>query len=345
MGLAWLPLFVALGGLRGARALQEVTVFPSRGGDIRDFTVAAPWLYVVTGDHLYQLDLSLGLLHSLPQRGAYTKSDDPSVSGRFNRAEGGASTFSVNTLAPLAGRNLLLTCGALDCGFCEILNLTDITRIISGEDYEVSPAVPKGASVGFVVDVNGESYVLSAAEESEEINDKGCPDTPEKSRIRLHNTHNSQVGELFSYADSRGKPGIDARRSGVQFVDGFQIKSNIFIFSNLKNLTKAPKVSLLWFATKTSKTETLKSMRSAELVCCDGGEAHQRLVSSSVIPGDQSVLWAGIFSHHDVTNTQISDRDVTNTQLAIYDVSPPTDGQTSDPDFSFEEEPFKVNLP
>ncbi|CAL8405315.1 unnamed protein product [Arctogadus glacialis] len=69
MEFAWLSLFLALGGLRGARGLQEVDVFPSLGGDIRDFTVAARWVYVVTGDHLYQLNLSLGLLHrSSPER-------------------------------------------------------------------------------------------------------------------------------------------------------------------------------------------------------------------------------------------------------------------------------------
>ena len=43
----WLPLFVALGGLRGSRALQEVDVFLSLGGDTRDFTLAARWVYVV----------------------------------------------------------------------------------------------------------------------------------------------------------------------------------------------------------------------------------------------------------------------------------------------------------
>ncbi|CAL8278346.1 unnamed protein product [Gadus morhua 'NCC'] len=43
----WLPLFVDLGGLRGSRALQEVDVFLSLGGDTRDFTLAARWVYVV----------------------------------------------------------------------------------------------------------------------------------------------------------------------------------------------------------------------------------------------------------------------------------------------------------
>jgi hypothetical protein len=238
--------------------------------------------------------------------------------------EGGTSTFSVNTLAPLVERNLLFTCGALNCGFCEMLNLTNITRIVSGEDFELNPVVPKGISVGFVVDLNEESYILSAAEEFEGINDKGCRDIPKKSRIRLHNTNERQLGGLLSFIDSRGFPEIVALRSGVQFVDGFQIKSSIFIFSNLNDEENAPKVRLLWFATKTTKTKTLKALRGATLVCCEGVEVHHRLVSSSVIPGDQPVLWAGIFTDHDATNTR----------LAIYDVSPPTDAPTyRDPDF------------
>ncbi|XP_056444017.1 plexin-C1 isoform X2 [Gadus chalcogrammus] len=329
MVFAWLLLFVALGGLRGGRGLQEVDVFPSRGGDIRDFTVAARWVYVVTGDYLYQLNLSLGLLHSLTQREEYIGS---SVFGRFNRTlEGGASTFSVNTLAPLVERNLLFTCGALNSGYCETLNLTDITQIISGEHFELSPSVPKGISVGFVVDVNGKSYILAAAEG---MNDTGFGDFPKKSRIRLHNTHDSQFGGLLSAVDGTDSPEIVARARGVQFVDGFQIKSTILIFSNLNY--DAPKVRLLWFASKTSKKETLRSLRGATLVCCEGGKARQRLVSSSVIPGDQPVLWAGIFSDHDVTITE----------LAVYDVSPPTDAVTyTDPDFGFKQESWKGDGP
>ncbi|CAL8278403.1 unnamed protein product [Gadus morhua 'NCC'] len=325
MEFAWLPLFLALRGLWGARGLQEVDVFPSRGGDIRDFTVAASWVYVVTGDYLYQLNLSLGLLHSLTQRGEYNGS---SASGQFNRTlEGGAYTFSVNTLAPLVERNLLFTCGALHCGFCETLNLTDITRILSREAYDLSPVVPKGASVGFVVNVNEESYIFSATEGFEGIIKKNCP-IQKESEIRLHNTHDSQDGGLFSSVDIIENPKIFARRKGVQFVDGFQIKSTIFIFSNL-NYEKIPCVRLLWCSDKLTKTRTLRSLRGAILECCEGGEARQRLVSSSVIPGDQPVLWAGIFTDHDVTNTE----------LAIYDVSPPTDAPTyRDPDFGYKGE-------
>ncbi|CAL8278360.1 unnamed protein product [Gadus morhua 'NCC'] len=135
MEFAWLPLFLALGGLLGARGLQEIDVFPSRGGDIRDFIVAARWVYVVTGDYLYQLNLSLGLLHSLTQRGEYIGSR---FSGRFNRTlEGGTSTFSVNTLAPLVERNLLFTCGALNCGFW-IFTDHDVTNTELAV-YDVSP--------------------------------------------------------------------------------------------------------------------------------------------------------------------------------------------------------------
>ncbi|CAL8323534.1 unnamed protein product [Lota lota] len=186
--------------------------------------------------------------------------------------------------------------------------------------------------------MNAEPYIVSAAEESKENYDQGCPDIPKRSRIRLHNTNESQVGGLLSYSDGRGSPETVARHPGVQFVDGFQIKSTIFIFSNVKGEDNAPKVRLLWFETKESKTDTLRSLRGATLDCCEGGEARQRLVSSSVIPGDQAVLWAGIFTGHDTTNTE----------LAIFDISPPTNAPSyKDPHFSYSGEPStgKVDEP
>ncbi|KAJ3612294.1 hypothetical protein NHX12_020570, partial [Muraenolepis orangiensis] len=319
MGLAWLPLLVALGGF----APRGADVFTSRRGDIRDFAVAARWVYVVTEDRLYQLDLdSLGLLHSLHQRGTYDVSSD----GRLNRAAldgtGGDATFSVNTLAPLVDINVLLTCGAVGCGYCELLDLANVTRITHQEGYELGPMVPNSASVGFAVDLENKSYVLSATQ-GNEINDRGCLNIRKEPHIRLHNTKETQLGGLFSYLDSTREPEIIARHQSVQFVDGFQINSTIFIFSNVNLKSEHSKVRLLWFQTKATKTQTLRSMQGAILDCC-AGTARRRLVSSSVVPGDRSVLWTGIFTDHGTTDTE----------LAVFDISPPSHAKPyRDPDF------------
>ncbi|KAJ3612308.1 hypothetical protein NHX12_020584 [Muraenolepis orangiensis] len=322
MGLAWLSLLVALGGF----APRGADVVTSRRGDIRDFAVAARWVYVVTEDHLYQLDLgSLGLLHSLHQRGTYDVSSD----GRLNRAAldgtGGGATFSVNTLAPLVDINVLLTCGAVGCGYCELLDLANVTRITHQEGYELGPIVPNNASVGFAVNLENQSYVLSATQ-GNAINDKGRLIIKEP-HIRLHNTNKTQFGGLFSYTDKTRNPEIIARHQSVQFVDGFQINSTIFIFSNVNLTSEHPKVRLLWFQTKATKTQTLRSMQGAILDCC-AGTARRRLVSSSVVPGDRSVLWTGIFTDHGTTDTE----------LAVFDISPPSHTNSyRDPDFIFKD--------
>ncbi|KAK0153637.1 Plexin-C1 [Merluccius polli] len=309
---SWLPLLlVALGGFRWARALQEPTdSFTARVGDVRGFAVAAPWVYVDTGDHLHQLDLSLVSLRSLHQRGTYV-----AVPGSFDRTLAGLHAFGVKIMAPIVDRNVLITCGAVVCGYCELLDLRNITRIIHREFME-------DASVGFLVDINNKSYLLTAAE----ISDTGvCPDKPTDPRIRLYGT-NVGTPELFSFSDKTSSPEISARHRDVQFVNGFQIEKTIFIFSNVKVKTDLIKVRLIWLWAKEPKSKTLQSLRGATLDCSEGGEARQRLVSSSVIPGVQPVLWTGIFSEHGTTNTK----------LAIFDISPPpTNEQTyNDPDFS-----------
>ncbi|KAK0135418.1 Plexin-C1 [Merluccius polli] len=309
---SWLPLLlVALGGFWWARALQEPDSFTSRVGDVRGFAVAAPWVYVDTGDHLHQLDLSLVSLRSLHQRGTYV-----AVPESFDRTLAGLHAFGVKIMAPIVDRNVLITCGAIICGYCELLDLRNITRIIHREFTE-------DASVGFLVDINNKSYLLTAAEFSD--TDVGvCPYKPTHPRIRLYGT-NVGTPELFSFLDKTSSPDISARHRDVQFVDGFQIEKTIFIFSNVKVKTDLIKVRLIWLRAHDTKRKTLQSLRGVILDCSEGGEARQRLVSSSVIPDVQPVLWTGIFSENGTTNTK----------LAIFDISPPTNEQTyNDPDFS-----------
>ncbi|XP_008289342.1 plexin-C1-like, partial [Stegastes partitus] len=64
-------------------------------------------------------------------------------------------------------------------------------------------------------------------------------------------------------------------------------------------------------------------MRGATLSASDGEGS--RLLASSVIPGEQPVLWSGVFS---------VDGGESNTELLVFDISPDVRGQTdSDPDF------------
>ena len=189
---SWLPLLlVALGGFRWARALREPTdSFTSRVGDVRGFAVAAPWVYVNTGDHLHQLNLSLASLRSLHQRGTYVAQSVADLDS-FNRTLAGPHAFGVKIMAPIVDRNVLITCGAVvGCGYCELLDLRNITRIIHREFTE-------DASVGFLVDINSKRYLLTAAEFSY----GNCSYKAKDPRIRIYGI-NVSTPDLFSSSDT-----------------------------------------------------------------------------------------------------------------------------------------------
>ncbi|KAL0962811.1 hypothetical protein UPYG_G00345790 [Umbra pygmaea] len=152
-----------------------------------------------------------------------------------------------------------------------------------------------------------------------------CPDPP---FLTLRNTEQGQPGTMLSYSEYGSSPSIDARSNeGLQFVDGFQIASHIYL---LLNLLKESKVRLIWFNSEKNKATTLMSLNGATLECCEDMK-RPRLLSSSVIQSPAGatgqVLWAGVFTGGNTVNP-------VNTVVAIYDISP-SGTQKKDPDFCF----------
>ncbi|KAL0962812.1 hypothetical protein UPYG_G00345810 [Umbra pygmaea] len=146
--------------------------------------------------------------------------------------------------------------------------------------------------------------------------------------LTLRNTQDKQPGGMLSTLDFGSNPLIDARSNeDLQFVDGFQIVSHIYIFLNL---LKEPKVRLIWFKGKINKATTLKSLNGATLGCCEDMK-RPRLLSSTVIQSPAGatgqVLWAGVFTGGNTLNP-------VNTVVAIYDISP-SGTQNKDPDFCY----------
>ncbi|XP_034529926.1 plexin-C1 isoform X2 [Notolabrus celidotus] len=301
-------------------------------GDIRHFSVAYNTVYIATERRLYQLSHDLTLVQSLTQRGILI--DPLSYNPQFNRVsetDMWNTTFSVNVLLPLVADENLITCGVFDsgCGYCEVLDLKNVSNVLYKEHIQVGSLWRSSASVSFLVNVETrtrtETYILAAVQQDRDKPSKAsCP--PVSHAVQLYNTNDKQMGQIFSFNTNEKVPGIQSV-GDVEFVDGFQINSIIYLFSNLPSGDQNNKVRLLWLKDEKYKPQTLKSLRGATLSVSDGGRGC-RLIASSVIPGGPPMLWIGVFS---------VDGGQTNTELVLFDISPDLSGGTdTDPDFCVE---------
>ncbi|KAM8909620.1 plexin-C1 [Spinachia spinachia] len=314
-------LFVLWG--EPARCLEENAGF-TFDGDIRQFAVASASgaLYVATEERLYQLSHDLTEVHSLTQRGTLT--NKPHFS-RVAEADDGNATFGVHILLPFVKNDSLIVCGVIECGYCEVLDLKNISNVQHKEHIEVGSPWPRSASLGFLVDVEQrkETYILTANQQYETAKSHCLLETD---AVYLHNTQYHQTGSIFSKIDPNARPSIQRTAGNVEFVDGFQINSGIYLFSNLHSGDKNNQVRLIWLESKKTKQGTFTSLRGAALSVpgVDGGRG-SKLLASAVIPGGPQVLWSGVFR---VGGGQ------TPTQLVLFDISPDPSGPSDiDPDF------------
>ncbi|KAK2858816.1 hypothetical protein Q5P01_003436 [Channa striata] len=278
-------------------------------GHIRRFAVANDTVYVATEEKLYQLSHDLTPVQNLTLRGIFK---DGSRQALFYRVSEGAEwngTLSINILLPFVENHTLISCGVSDyeCGYCEILDLKNISNRIYSENVRVGPTKRSSASVAFLVRLKkslAHTYILSATQNYDGTNYQ---------TLNLHNTNNDQIGEIFAVIDYQSTPKIVCT-GNVEFVDGFQISSTIYLLSNLPSGPKNT-VRLSWLEAKEKKSDTFKSLRTVTLSVSDGGSS--RLLSSSLIPGGS--LWSGVFT---------VDGGQTNTELLVFDIGPDFTGGT-----------------
>ncbi|XP_060885192.1 plexin-C1 [Labrus mixtus] len=321
-----LPALLILWG-EAAQCLEEDGRFNLKG-DLRHFAVANGTVYIATEEMLYQLNHDLTLVRSLSQRGFLAHIPGTSELKLNRSSDKGNVTFSVNMLLPHVADENVIVCGVIDkgCGYCELLDFKNIANVLYWEEIEVGSLWRSSASVSLLVSVEtqtrAETYILTAVQQyKEEPTKTGCP--PLSDAVNLCNTNNNQPGLIFSINSEDIDPAI-TREDDVEFVDGFQMNSIIYLFSNLPSKDRNNKVRLLWLEGKEGKYQTLKSLRGATLRVSDG-EKGLRLIASSVIPGGPPVLWCGVFS---------VDGGQTNTELVLFDISPDlTREQDMDPDF------------
>ncbi|XP_065124539.1 plexin-C1-like [Paramisgurnus dabryanus] len=268
-------------------------------GDIRDLVVGNSKLFVLTDRRLHQMSHDLFL----------EKTKD------FN-----ATHPNVTLLVPFEANDTLITCATSNGGYCEVLDLIDITNSIHWESKSSVPQTNE-KSVAFIVDSslnnspNG-AYLLVGRKD----------DSANKMHtvVTLWNTLDSQPGSIFSPLDDGSTPFICTERH-IEFIDGFQISllKLSYLFLNTKTESGWQAFALRLNNAKGLKKDILKSLTGTMLKCCND-KSRPVLIASALISSDKAVIWTGVFS---------AQNDPEDTALAVYDLSN-VDGKVKDFCFS-----------
>ncbi|XP_049617573.1 plexin-C1 [Syngnathus scovelli] len=280
-------------------------------GDIRHFVATPDAFYVATKEKLYQLSRDLSPVHTLKQTGVFT---GQSKAAEFSRTDGDSwnEIFSINVLLPFVENGTLISCGVTDsvCGYCELLDLANISSVLHREHILVGHSLHSSASVALLVAIprtNQDFYIMTAIQHH-----KG--ETPRCSNgaeaAYLHDTDNKHGNGIFSIS-GQGSNTVFRSAGDVDFVDAFQISSVIYLFANVP-FGNVSRVRLIWLEAQEKKTDTMKSLRGVSLPL--PGKEGSILLASSVVPSEAPpTLWAGVFH---------ADGDPSNTLLLLFDITP-----------------------
>uniref|UniRef100_A0A9J8BWL0 Plexin C1 n=3 Tax=Cyprinus carpio carpio TaxID=630221 RepID=A0A9J8BWL0_CYPCA len=258
---------------------------------IKDFVVGNSKVFVLTDHRLHQMS------HNLSEE----KRKDITNATEHNR---------VNILVPFDANSTLITCGTLNNGYCEVLDINDITNSIYYESNILIGPRQDEKSVAFIAGTSSNRYLLVGKKD-----DDAKPQDTSYSVVSLWNTLQSQAGDIFSRIAEGSDASIQSTVRDVEFVDGFQrvSPSESYLFLNTKTDSER-KVLVLWMnSSKDKKIDIIKSLQAATIRCCSD-KARPVLVACTVIPSVNGVIWAGVFSAQ-------NQQDPENSALALYDIS------------------------
>ncbi len=255
--------------------------------DIKDFVVGNSKLFVLTDHRLHQMR------HDLHEE----KRKDITNATYHNR---------VNILVPFDANGTLITCGTFEDGYCEVLDINDITNSIHYESKILLGLRQNEKSVAFI---SGRYLLVGKKDEDAK------PQDTIFSVVTLRNTLHSQPAGIFSKTAEISDAIIQSTVRDVEFVEGFQrvSPSESYLFLNSETDSER-KVLVLWMNTsKEKKLDIIKSLKAVRIRCCSD-KVRPVLVASTVIPSDNGVIWAGVFSAQ-------NQQDPGNSALALYDIS------------------------
>ncbi|XP_050958252.1 plexin-C1-like [Labeo rohita] len=247
--------------------------------DIKDFIVGNSKLFILTDHQLHQMR------HDLKE-------------------EKRKDITKVNILVTFDTNGTLITCGTFKDGYCEVLDINDITNSIYYESNILLGPRQDEKSVAFIAD----RYLLVGKKDD----DAKAQDTV-YSVVTLWNTLQSQPGDIFSKIAEGLYAIIESTVRDVEFVNGFQrvSPSESYLFLNAKTDYKRKVLVLRMNSSKEKKRDIIKSLQAATIRCCSD-KVHPVLVASTVIPSANGIIWAGVFS---------AQKDSENSALALYNIS------------------------
>ncbi|XP_062374495.1 plexin-C1-like [Sardina pilchardus] len=270
-------------------------------GDVVNFAVGVDTLFVLTDTQLHQMRLDLNL---------------------ETRKEISNATISnkLEVLVPFVYNGTLITCGSYDCGYCEILDINNISKTIHKETIGFG-AYP---SIAVIIGHGDDKYLLVGKNV-----DKSKYDFSDS--VTLRNTRDGQIGGIFSKTDVHGTPFASIQHiseTEVEFVDCFQhiASSQVCLFLNERRGSNST-VKLLSLDSNFTKNgeytkeDIFTTLQGAVLQCSESDAGRQwKLLSSAVIPGESPALWAGVFQVE--TNPG-------ETVVAMFDISRKRTGYVS----------------
>lgn len=254
--------------------------------DVLDFVAANEKLFVLTDTKLHQMRLNLSLETLKETSNAPTSS-------------------RVVTFLPFIANGTLIICGVRDCGYCEVLDINNISQTIHGE----SIGIGSYPNIARIIDHGRDKYLLVG----KNIRKSECDSD---ALVTLRDTKDGQSsGGIFSVTDIQSMASASIQNivdNEVEFVDGFQstASSHVYLLLNERRGSDS-KVKVLSLENKQCKGDTFKTLQGAVLQCYEGDKSWM-LLSSAVIHGETPVLWAGVFQ--DKAN-------IADTVVAVFDIS------------------------
>ncbi len=131
----------------------------------------------------------------------------------------------VNILVPFDANGTLVTCGTFEDGYCEVLDINDITNSIHYERNILVGLRQNGKSVAFIA---GKFFLVGKMDEDAKPQDSLF------SVVTLWSTSDSQPGGIFSRIAEISDAIIQSTVRDMEFVDGFQrvSPSESYLFLN-----------------------------------------------------------------------------------------------------------------
>ncbi|XP_048410551.1 plexin-C1 isoform X1 [Stegostoma tigrinum] len=259
-------------------------------------------VFVATDNSLYQLNQGLGQ--------EVVESTGPGQDGPCEEEHGCCVKWkekaNVNKILVVDERQqIVLTCGTLRLGACEVRELHNVSHYESDRLKNVAPVYPEASTVAFLVKTTRVDYLVTAVTpvgESSKYFPPSCKGNssyynPMKEGLNTIFVRNPRRGNTFlsfNYAEfGDAVVEVDERTADLQYVQGFQWQEHIYIWLNVN--TSGPQVILM--NVKEDGASTTCTGLGANLLCPKDKSQTLRVLSSTAFNITSSdTLMVAIFS-------------------------------------------------